>query len=406
MGLYGYERDTTPRLDAFAAESVVYDRAISPTSWTLPAHASLFTGKFTTSHGARYDPEGPLRLAAAFDGRPEFEGFRARGLGGGQVTLAGMLSDAGYTTAAVVAGPWLKKGMGLDAGFQHHDDADIHSERGRTAPEVTDAALAWLRDGVASPFFLFLNYFDPHGPYRPPVDYFAPFLPETPNPIPKQRLVEEVNAYYDGELRYMDHHIGRLFDGLRELGLYDDAWIIVTADHGELLGERGLFGHGKSLDEVLVRIPMIVKYPAGEVAPGRSEVPVQLVDVLPTIALRLGLALPPDVQGTPLGTGGHPVVSEVYPLEIVEGSHGDVRAWYEGDLKLVSSANGNRALYDLAKDPREERSIGWQHPEKVAAMERALDAYLASLPKPPADEGGAELSPETQEALRGLGYLE
>jgi arylsulfatase A-like enzyme len=406
MGLYGYERDTTPRLDAFAEESLVFERAISPSSWTLPAHASLFTGKFTTSHGARYDPEGPLHLAAAFDGRAEFKGFRARGLAGGQQTLAQLLSDAGYTTGAVVAGPWLKKGMGLDAGFDHHDDSGIHSERGRIAPDVTDAALEWLSSGVESPFFLFLNYFDPHGPYRPPVDFFAPFLPKTPNPIPKQREIEESGAFYDGELRFMDHHVGRLFDGLRNLGLYDDAWIIVTADHGELLGERGLFGHGKSLDQALVHIPMIVKYPAGEVSPGRSRARVQLVDVLPTLVLRLGLPLPPDVQGTPFGSGGHPVVAEVYPLEILEGSNGDVRAYYEGDLKFMWRESGNHTLIDLANDPREERSIGWQRPEQSAAMQRALDEYLASLPAPPEVDGAIELDPETQEALRGLGYLE
>lgn len=385
---------------------MVYTNATSTTSWTLPAHASLFTGRFTSSHGARYDPEGPLLLASAISGRPEWEKFRAWGLAAAQPTLAQILGEAGYATAGVIAGPWLKRGMGLDLGFELYDDDGIHSERGRLAPDVTDAALAWLRQRDGRPFFLFLNYFDPHGPYSPPHEFFVPFLPKEPDPVPRRRREQEANAYYNGEIHFTDHHLGRLFDGLRALGLYHDTWIILTADHGELMGEHGRFGHGRTLYREIVDIPLIVKHPRGEVAPGRSDVPVQLVDVLPSVLERLGLPLPPGVQGTPLGAGGHPVVSEVYPLPFVAESQGDTRTLTRDGFKYIWRRTGNHELFDLSADPGEARSIRWKHPERAADMESELLEYLSSLPPPLRDATPHEVDPATQEALRGLGYLE
>ena len=406
LGVYGFEGGTTPRLDEMAQDAVVYTRATSTTSWTLPAHASLFTGKFTSSHGARFDPEGPLLLASAISGHIEWERFRAWGLSETQPRLAGILSEAGYATAGFVAGPWLKRGMGLDTGFEVWDDADIRSERGRLAPGVTDAALAWLRQRDARPFFLFLNYFDPHGPYSPPREFFVPFLPKPPDPVPRRRREQAVNAYYNGEIHFTDHHLGRLLDGLREQGLYDDAWIIVTADHGELMGEHGRFGHGRTLYREALDIPMIVKWPRGEVAPGRSDAPVQLVDVLPSVLDRLGLPLPEGIQGTPLGSGGHPLVAEVYPLPFVAEAQGDARSLVRDGFKYIWRSTGNHELFDLSADPEEARSVAWKLPEIAESMQSELLGYLESLPPPLRDATPHEVDPATQEALRDLGYLE
>jgi arylsulfatase len=411
LGCYGFRGNTTPHLDLFAAKAVVHTRAQSTTSWTLPAHASLFTGKFTSSHGARYDVEGPLRLSSAIDGPPGWDRLRARGLSPQERTLAQVLAEAGYATGAVVAGPWMKRVMGLAAGFGHYDDEGIHSLGGRPASEVTARALAWIRKGSDRPFFLFLNYFDPHFPYMPPPGFARELQPLELGADPTEHIWRRSAALYEGEIRFMDHHLGRLFEGLRELGLFDASWFIVTADHGELLGEHVLGehvlgSHGRTLYQEELHIPLIVKYPKGEVLPGRSEEYVQLVDVLPTILTRLDLPLPPDIQGTPLSHSGHPIVAEVYPMGFVEHAQGDFRALFDGDYKFVWRSNDQHQLFDLARDPGESRNLRWEMAERSESMNRALSDYLASLPPPGAAGPPQEIDQETAEALRGLGYLE
>jgi arylsulfatase len=182
LGTYGYGKATSPNLDALAAKSVVYTSAVSTTCWTLPAHATLMTGKLTSSHGARLDPEGPISLAQAIQGPTER--YRARGLSPRERTLALVLGEEGYATAAVVASPWLKRIMGLDLGFASYDDDEIDQLGGRRATSVTASALRWLRSRPEhEPFFLFLNYFDPHGPYDPPERFLGP-----PPPSPGVRV--------------------------------------------------------------------------------------------------------------------------------------------------------------------------------------------------------------------------
>ena len=269
LGPYGYPRPTTPRLDALARDAVLYTRAVSTSSWTLPAHASLFTGRFPWSHGARYDPEGPLVLADAIEAP---RAIRARGLSPGAETLAGRLAAAGYDTAAVVGGPWMLRSFGLAEGFAHYDDDGITEYRGRRAEDVARGARAWLADwhdsGDGRPFFLFLNFFDPHFPYDPPPPHDRAFLP--PDVEPDSRRRAQWKALYDGEIRYVDEQLGSVLDLLEERDLYDDTWIVVTADHGELFGEHGEWGHGGHLYQELVAIPLLVK-PADARGAGREE---------------------------------------------------------------------------------------------------------------------------------------
>jgi arylsulfatase A-like enzyme len=254
LGLYGYGRNTSPHLDRLARDSLVYDRAYSTSSWTLPAHASLFTGKFPTSHGARLDPKGPLVLAEGIVGPFSSEDLRARGLSTGEQTLAGILAGLGYETAAFVGGPWMKQLFSLGRGFAHYDDDDVTDVKGRLAAQLSDAALAWIEAHASQRFFLFLNYYDPHFPYEDPEGLIREFLPAGSRVWPPQPTQEYVDAAYDAEVLYMDKHFGRLLDRMRALGLYDDAWIIVTADHGELLGEHGEKGHGRTLYQEEIRI--------------------------------------------------------------------------------------------------------------------------------------------------------
>ena len=402
LGAYGYERPTSPNLDALAAESIVYDNAYSTSSWTLPAHASLFTGKYPTSHGVRHDPEGALVLASAIRVP---EGIRARGLAAEEVTLAEALSRAGYATGAVVAGPWLLRVFGFDAGFDHYDDSGIVNNAGRTAESVTDAALDWLASHEGEerpPFFLFLNYFDPHAPYWPPPVYRRTFLP--PGVEPNVHGQRQAIDLYDAEILYMDRQLGRLLDGLRESGAYRDTLIVVTADHGELFGDHGDWGHERYLWQELVRIPLIVKLPGGARPAQRISVPAQLVDVFPLVLDLAGVAAPDGIQGGVPPTD-RPVLAEVHPIDPGSGT-GSWRAQWDGDTKFMWNTLGERYLFDLGRDPGERENLVERQPELARRAEARLHETFAGLPPPPSDGAGSVAIDEaTQKALRELGYL-
>jgi arylsulfatase A-like enzyme len=402
LGCYGYARNTSAALDRLAADSVVYDRAFSPATWTLPAHASLFTGKFVSSHGAHLDPHGPLVLTQAIAGPAAWDQYRARGLGAQEETLADILRRAGYATAAVVAGPWLKRVFGLDKGFERYDDGDIDTLNGRSAHSVTDAALAVLEQERDEPLFLFLNYFDPHAPPQPPERFARAFAPD--GDPGRESGVERLDALYDAEILYMDSEIGRLFAGLRRLELYDDTWIIVAADHGELLGEHREFGHGDTPYQEVLHVPLIVKYPQSSRS-GRSDALFELVDVLPMILAKLKLPVPPGVQGTSPPRAGQPVFAESYPLPI-SSPHGAWRVLIDGSMKYVWNSHDHKMLFDLKADPEEATNLFATHRAQAAAMERRLDQFAAALPRPGSAAPVRAVDEETREALRGLGYID
>jgi len=404
LGCYGYPLGTSPALDALADQSVVYTRAVSTSSWTLPAHASLFTGKFPTSHGALYDPEGPLLLTSAIDGPKSWDRYRARGLAPDETTLAWLLADRGYRTGAIVGGPWMKQVFGLGEGFEHYDDDGIDSVVGRLAADITDRAIEWITRHRREPLFLFLNYYDPHGPYTPPEPFGSRFV-DADQRTDDPQDPDLIRAMYDGEIAYMDHHVGRLFDEIRQLGLWEDMWIVVTADHGELLGERGRFGHGHYLTEPELSIPLIVKHPGTNEARTDDATPMQLTDILPMIAGRLDLPLPDDVQGAYPPDVTHPVAAEVYPLPFTSPD-GDWRAIYHGSTKFVWSSLGRHELFDLDADPSETDNLIDRQPALTEEMLADLERFFDALP--PAPELQVEdttVDPETIEALKGLGYV-
>jgi arylsulfatase A-like enzyme len=398
LGCYGYERDTSPHLDRLAAAGLVFERAHSTSSWTLPAHASLFTGKFTRSHGARYDPEGPLELTSGIAGPKEWEHYRARGLAPGETTLAGILTAAGYATGAVVAGPWMKRVFGLDLGFEHYDDEQVLTFAGRLAGDVTAAALRWL-DGLdpGRPFFLFLNYYDPHPPLQAPEPYTFHFLPaERRGGRPFDDPQNWVDLY-DAEIRYADACLGALIEGLVQRGLFDSTLAIVTADHGELFGEHGRWGHGESLSQAELHVPLIVRYPGPGAPAGRRSDPIQLVDVPALVLEALDLPSPASMQAG----RGHPVVAELDPLEVFEPT-GQWRALIDWPYKFVWNSQGQGGLYDLERDPLEERDLGGARAER---MHRELEAFLEALPPPRPSGGERGIDPDLARGLRDLGYL-
>ena len=402
LGCYGYARETSPHLDALAAEATRYTRAIAPGTWTLPSHASLFTGKCPTSHGARYDPTGSLVLASAIPDRPSLNEYRVRGVAASETTLAGLLGAAGYRTGGVAGGPWLKKVFGLGTGFEWWDDDGVGSVNGRIAGDVNARALPWI-EGVAEPFFLFLNYFDAHSPLTPPPGFADPFLPAPI--VPGTRATpEQLLALYDGEIRYADHHLGEVIAALKRRNLYDRTWIIVTADHGELFGEHGARGHGEEPYQEVVHVPLVSKPPLGDGGLGERADWIQLTDVMPLVLERLGLPRPDGIQGGVPPRLGRPVIAESYTLAAVYPK-GDWLTIIDGDWKLMWNSKGASALFDLASDPREDRNLIAEHPERAAALERTMTEYLATLPRPQGAETPRTVDEATRDALKSLGYL-
>ena len=229
-------------------------------------------------------------------------------------------------------------------------------------------------------------------------------MPPGPDLRGRRVTLEERVALYDGEILYMDRYIGQLVKELKAQGLYDNALIVVTADHGELLGEHGRFGHGNYLHQEEIHVPLFFKYPAGEVGPARSPAAVQLVDVMALLCERLELPLPDGVQaGRPPDTG-HPVAAEAYPLPVLS-SDGHWRALLEGRHKLLWNSEGNHQLFDLEKDPGEKENLIASQPRRAEAMMGRLNGFLDGLPPPgPAGPGG-RVDEETGKALESLGYL-
>jgi len=404
LGCYGYRRQTSPNIDKLAEESVLYTRAIAPSSWTLPSHASLFTGKFTSSHGARYDPEGPLLLTDAISGPESWDAYRARGLAQNEVTLAEVLKETGYTTAAVVGGPWMKRIFGLNKGFDYYNDSQISTVNGRLASQVTTSALNWLERRREKKFFLFLNYFDPHGPYSPPEGFALRFLPKGTNFTGREPTLEETNALYDAEILYMDHYIGRFLQKLKVENLYNDTLIIVTSDHGELFGEHGKFGHGHYLYQEELHVPLFIKYPAGEVSPKRTDLRAQLTDILPMIYERVGITIPGNIQGTSPSQIKHPIIAETYPLPLIS-KDGSWQSIFEGDFKFIWNSKNQHMLFNLKDDPEENVNIIVQDSKRTERMWAQMEQYLAKLPKPGLAVPAGEPDDQTKEALKSLGYV-
>ncbi|MBW7995602.1 MAG: sulfatase-like hydrolase/transferase [Candidatus Glassbacteria bacterium] len=379
LGCYGYERAHTPSLDSLAVDGVLFENAFTTSPITLPAHASLFTGLYPPVHGVR--DNGIYRL--------EDEA----------VTLAEVLGEAGMNTGAAIGAYVLSSRFGLAQGFDHYDErlkgqpgakAAFYVER--SAGEVTDAALEWLNGlGHRRPFFLWVHYFDPHSPCRPPAPYDS-LCPGRP---------------YDGEVAYMDSQLGRLLDCLRESGEYERTLIVAVGDHGEALGQHGEPTHGIFIYDPTVRIPLLVKYPGGELAGKRVSGNVSLVDLFPTVLEAAGLEWPGSIQGRSLlhdnSPGERAVYLETLMPEQTFGWH-RLEGLVQGNMKYVDAPVPE--LYDLTADPGETQNLVESEPDRAQRMSSRLAALKWELERESRQLAGRmELDSESAERLRALGYI-
>lgn len=360
LSCYGGPEGATPRLDEFAAASERFETCVSSAPWTLPAHASMFTGLYPLEHGAHsFLPGAGHKGDNVFGLHPRFE------------TLAEALGARGYATAGIVANPiYLRPGLGLEAGFQTWD---VRREPGA---QVTDRALAWLDETAspegdrARPRFLFVNYLDAHRPYatgdasdrsRAELDaLIAQVMVRGEEP---GELGEKVRGLHQKAVSRLDTEVGRLLDGLKARGLFDSSIIVITSDHGEAFGAHGTVEHSKDVYEELVRVPLLVKGPL-QGAARVAKKPASSVDVPGLIAAHLAgtdaesaRAVFRRVPGT------HVVLTENHFSRLRDlARYGDRfarerRAIYDGDLKLIIDSRGNHELYDLSQDPGETKNL-------------------------------------------------
>ncbi len=377
---YGHDIET-PNIAFLAEQGVVYDRCYTPVPITLPSHLSILTGTYPWFHGVHEN--------AGFYVSEEM------------TTLAEVLSGAGYRTGAFVGSYPLDSQTGLDQGFEVYDDHYPSSlEEGkhpmlrgffdeRPAAGVVRPALQWLDDLGDDPFFLWTHFFDPHQPHRPPSPYAERYM----------------DRPYDGEIALVDEAIGRVLEKLRSLDLLDDTVIVLTADHGEGLGDHGELTHALLLYSATVRVPLILVDPEG--VPGRVTGPVVTVDIFPTLLQRLGFALPEAVQGKPLPLNdSQQLPDRMIPTETLYGAllHGWSPLERLTSDRWVYIHGPEPRLFDLSVDPGETQNRKGDHPEVVANLAQKLQDLRRSLTGSMAARASS-ISPEKIQRLQALGYL-
>lgn len=388
MSLYGYSRPTTPALERRAAQGTLFRHALAPAPWTLPSHASMFTGR------AAHELSADWYVA----------------LDDSTTTLAEVLRDHGWRTGGFVANlPYTNREVGLDRGFTRYEDYPVSPAQilvsaslaravtgndqlrdwlgwytplvSKPAPEIAAAFLHWVDDGGHRPFFAFLNYYDAHKPVVPPEPFASRFLP------PGTRLEPEIKrrssdaipwdptviagaiATYDGAIAYLDNEIEKLFAQLEQRGLLENTIVIVTSDHGEEFAEHGLIDHGNSLYRPALEVPLLLwwkpRVPAGRVI----EAPVSTTDLGSTVIDLLGLSPEVRFPGRSLArywtpgadTTAEPIFAEVrhaprlpmwYP-----SSRGDMLAVLSGGLRYIRNGDGAPEVFDFDHDHEERDNL-------------------------------------------------
>jgi len=456
MALYGYSRDTMPAIEKFAKTAVVFDNAVVPRGSTRPSYASMLTGLYPFRHGVYNNTIGLHEVLTR---------------------LPQLLRSAGYHTAAFMSNfSMIKELSGCHHGFDIYDDLVEEREANRasyqrTAVNTLKAILGWLGSNDQQPFFLFTNFIDPHGPYQPPQRFRNMYRSQKKRivdrkQIPPYQFVEgsldfyDYQDRYDGEISYADEALGMLIDELKRKGLWDDALIVFTADHGEHLGDHTdiirklLFNHAPSAWDATARVPMIIRLPEAPTDNSAVSRRVRTVcspmDLAPTVLDYLGIESDVRMDGLSLlpVLKGHQKTERVVLLEcplksysfIPGGAEGypDIYAIHSGTHKLVrvlkrgTSNVLQQVVFDISADPLEKSPFRYDdrfplYRELAGQMDAMLEqvrTYKLSFPvtrylmpeskrpgfiekrKKSSQENIKYLSEQQIERLRSLGYVE
>ena len=443
LGPYGHDRPTTPALDRFAddPETVVFENAVAPAPWTLPVHASLFTGLYPSGHGA--DQENPYLEGAT--------------------TLAQTLSRTGHDTACYSSNAWITPYTHLTDGFDDQDNffqvmpgdllsgplakawqalndddrlravADKLVSLGNTAHEYlaggegsdskTPAVMDRTREFVEGSdpgWFAFVNLMDAHLPYHPPDEYAAEFAPDVDSTAVCQNSKEynsgardiddaeweEIRALYDAEIAHMDAELGRLFDWLRETGRWEETMVVVCADHGELHGEHDTYGHEFCLYDPLVSVPLLVKHPDVAADPSGT---VELLDLYHTVLDALG-----ETGGAPASPGDEAVALDprrsllspdhrAFPAELDPADPADPGVRGGGDYGFVEYARPVVELKQL-EEKASAAGVTLDEDSRFYARMRAArrpDAKYVRVDRTPDEAFRLDSDPDELENLAG-----
>jgi choline-sulfatase len=394
IGAYGYAQASTPVIDGLARQGFLFRNHLTPVPITLPAHTSMFTGLFPPSHTVRDN--------GTFVVPPE------------AVTLAEVLADHGYATAAFIGGFPLSKQFGIDQGFAHYDDR-LDREAGknvdptrptdriffdeRPATEVVDAAIAYHREHPCRPFFTFLHFFDPHQPLKPPAPYDIEFR----------------DRPYDGEIAYVDEQIGRFLAFLRERGELERTLVVVTGDHGEGLGEHGELTHSTLLHQATLHVPLVFYGPG--VVRGETQSWTSSTELYATVLDLLGVRY--ESAGDPPGRSLAPLMAnkgveppgwtpfesyfETIAPRATQGAS-QLTGWMDGNNRLVYGPKPE--LYDLGRDPHETDNLYAREPALAKELFQSLRGFLATHEKRSVGAAARGMDEETMQRLAGLGYAQ
>lgn len=404
LSCYGYSKPTTPFLDQIAADGVLFSNAYSTSSWTAPSMASLVTALYPREHGVRHGVVENDTIV------------RQEVLSQRWITLAEVMKDAGYTTFAILSNGHTSEKTGFSRGFDHFVSLWF-----KDSPEPNKVIERWLPLlRKSEPYFLWVHYFDPHAPYALHSDWITKYaenlgecrkwsgiqMRDLRNQLSVIRSSAAARAalqdLYDGEIRFCDEHIRRLCE---MLDAEQRAMVIVSADHGEEFLEHEMIGHGESLFEPVVKVPLIIRFPDRRFAGKKIGAPVSNKDILPTLAEALNFGktgvLPGDSFYS-LVTGESHEESLVF-FELDRGF--DWKGMRCDSWKFLIRGGGRKVyLFDLNSDPGESKPLQSERPEKAAELLTVLERWMDEHPVFESQELGPWLNAPQREKLRSLSY--
>jgi arylsulfatase A-like enzyme/tetratricopeptide (TPR) repeat protein len=386
LGSYGYPGARTPNLDSLARRGALFEQAATTSPLTQPAHSSILTGMYPTYHGVRVNG--------------------STALGASQVTLAEVLQEKGYETAAFIGAFVLDGRWGLNQGFGVYDDAfDLgkykHLDLGsvqRPGNLVLDAALGWMESHKQAPFFAWIHLYDPHTPYEPP------------EPLRSELGGRGLAGLYDGEIAFADQQVGRCVSWLKANGLEERTVVVVVGDHGEGLGSHGEGTHGYFVYDYALHVPLIVAAPFRELGGVRVASQVSTVDVFPTLLTLVGIEPPGHVQGhSLLGAMLRPREersSYAYGESMtpsLQYGWAALQSLRTPRFKLIQAPRPE--LYDLVADPGETTNVIARHGVVAEEMRLRLERLVSETSRGAPEPEAADLDKDTLESLAALGYV-
>lgn len=377
LSCYGYQHKTSPTIDAFAQDAFLFENCFANIPLTLPSHTTMLTGILPPTHGVQDN----LSMA----------------LSESVLTLPEILQANGYTTYGIISADVLYKEYNLNQGFDVYDDAfESEITKARLVPErpgaeTVEHSLKWLEENQDKKKFMFIHFYDPHLDYLPPAPYDKQF-----------------KSPYDGEIAFTDHCVGRFIDKLKSFKLYDDALIIITGDHGELLGEHGEPAHGYFIYQNVLHVPLIVK-PPHHSTPVRIADNTSLIDLTPTILAQCGIEIPSHIQGNDLSDycshEDHHIPDRYIfncCLTATKYNGNSLLGVINNQWHYIQTTRPE--LYNHLEDPMELNNLINREPKRARMMKGRLREILdAVVPKD--DESTNALNYESRQGLKSLGYV-